>query len=80
MASTYQNHEVLCIPIKNPDAAELFKDVPQTPHGSGQVRLTFDGGSAADWTQQPVPEPATMLLVASGLIGLVGFRKRFRKR
>ncbi len=40
----------------------------------GQVDMNYDGSSA------PVPEPATMLLFGTGLVGLVGSRLRKEKK
>jgi hypothetical protein len=51
----------------------LYEYVQITHTGAGQVTSFTKHGSVVG-----VPEPATMLLLGSGLVGLVGFRRRFR--
>jgi len=47
---------------------------------SGPTPNTFGGvNTGQSFSAQSVPEPGTMLLVGTGLVGLAGLRRRFRK-
>lgn len=56
-----------------------------TNFNGANVDIGWTASSPGDWTRlitayspggEPVPEPATILLLATGLVGIAGFRKR----
>jgi hypothetical protein len=45
---------------------------------SGKMQIEFAPFSH-DAQSNGVPEPATLLLLGSGLLGLIGFKRKFKK-
>lgn len=45
----------------------------------GSYQQTFFDGVEFSLTAAPVPEPTTVLLIGSGIVGLVGFRRKHKK-
>jgi hypothetical protein len=52
-----------------------FSDIAGLPTLGRLSHITYFGSDSA-----PVPEPSTVLLLGTGLLGLTGFRKKLRKK
>jgi hypothetical protein len=53
-------------------------DTGTLAYENGPTDYGYNGGGRV-WTVTPIPEPASVLLVASGLLGLAAYRRRFKK-
>jgi hypothetical protein len=67
------------IPLDDPSTNEAETGISFFLSGINSLRLRVVENGVWITAITPVPEPATMFLLASGLLGLAGLRRKFRK-
>ncbi|HHL34429.1 MAG TPA: PEP-CTERM sorting domain-containing protein, partial [Desulfobulbaceae bacterium] len=66
--------------VENALAFAFFEGDGTWNDAPDSTRYLGDGGYVVEYDSAPVPEPASMLLFGTGLVGLVGGRMRRKKK